>query len=71
VKAGAPQAIRMLHEGRAEDRDDDWSNHATATAVAAQLGIDEFEAEVLPEHKAGKVAALQAQGRRVQWPAMA
>lgn len=36
-----------------------------AQAVAAELGIDRFFAEVLPEHKVQKIAELQAQGKRV------
>ena len=40
-------------------------NAVTAAAVAKKLGIDEFEAEVLPEDKYKKVKALQAQGRIV------
>lgn len=38
---------------------------ATAQAVANQLGIDEIEAEVLPERKSEVVRQLQAQGRKV------
>lgn len=38
---------------------------ATAQAVARQLGIDEIEAEVLPERKSEVVRQLQAQGRKV------
>ncbi|MEW6501748.1 MAG: heavy metal translocating P-type ATPase [Thermodesulfobacteriota bacterium] len=37
----------------------------TARAIAGQAGIREVIAQVLPEHKAEKVAALQAQGLRV------
>ena len=37
----------------------------TADAVARQVGITEVIAEVLPQHKADKVASLQAQGKRV------
>jgi Cu+-exporting ATPase len=37
----------------------------TADAVARQLGVDEFLAEVLPEHKADHVKRLQAEGRKV------
>ena len=40
-------------------------SRATAEAVARQLGIDEVEAEVLPEQKAAVVTRLQAEGRRV------
>jgi Cu+-exporting ATPase len=37
----------------------------TAQAVGAELGIDEVVGGVLPEHKAERVKALQAQGRFV------
>ncbi|MBE9398757.1 copper-translocating P-type ATPase [Pontibacterium sp. N1Y112] len=40
-------------------------NHNTAKAVAAQVGVDEFFAEVLPQDKASKVKALQQQGEIV------
>lgn len=40
-------------------------NRATAQAVAAKVGITEFFAEVLPEHKAEKIAELQQQGEVV------
>ena len=40
-------------------------NRTTAEAVAAKLGIDEVEAEVLPEDKADAVARLRRQGRVV------
>ncbi len=40
-------------------------NHATAEAVAREVGIDEVIAEVLPEDKADKVAELQLGGARV------
>ena len=39
--------------------------HAVAAQVAADLGFDDFEAEVLPERKAELVAEEQAAGRRV------
>jgi Cu+-exporting ATPase len=38
---------------------------ATAQAVAAKLGLDEFHAEVLPDQKADLVKRLQRQGRIV------
>ena len=40
-------------------------SRTTAEAVAKKLGIDEVEAEVLPERKAEVIRALKAQGRRV------
>jgi P-type Cu2+ transporter len=39
--------------------------HQVADAVAADLGLDEVFAEVLPEEKAAKVAELQARGLSV------
>ncbi|MGH3831712.1 MAG: heavy metal translocating P-type ATPase [Pseudonocardiaceae bacterium] len=40
-------------------------NEATARAVAAQVGIEEVIAEVLPADKAAVIESLQAQGRSV------
>jgi Cu+-exporting ATPase len=40
-------------------------NRTTALAVAAKLGIDEVEAEVLPEDKVKVVRRLRAEGRSV------
>ncbi|MHA6623134.1 heavy metal translocating P-type ATPase [Pseudonocardia sp. DLS-67] len=40
-------------------------NATTAAAVAAEVGIDDVRAEVLPEDKAEVVRALQADGRKV------
>ncbi|HYD50661.1 MAG TPA: HAD-IC family P-type ATPase, partial [Terriglobales bacterium] len=40
-------------------------SQSAAHAVAAQLGIEEVFAEVLPDRKAERVKALQAQGRVV------
>jgi Cu+-exporting ATPase len=65
VKASTPEAVRMLHQEGLRLVMMTGDNRATAAAVAGQLGIDEFEAEVLPEQKAAKIAALQAHGRCV------
>src|SRR5690606_31116975 len=40
-------------------------SRATAEAVAAQLGIDRVEAEVLPEQKVDAVRRLKSEGRTV------
>ena len=40
-------------------------NVATAKAVAGKLGIDEIEADVLPEHKNAVIQRLRDEGRRV------
>ena len=40
-------------------------NRTTAEAVARKLGIDEVDAEVLPDHKGEVVKRLQQQGRTV------
>ena len=40
-------------------------NAATAKAIAAQAGIKEYRAEMLPQHKAEVIRQLQAEGRHV------
>lgn len=40
-------------------------SEAVAKAVATELGIDTYFAQVLPEHKDSKVAELQRQGKKV------
>jgi Cu+-exporting ATPase len=65
IKPSTPEAIRMLHESGVRIvmlTGDSWS---TAQAVAGKLGIDEVEAEVLPERKGEAVKQLQAKGRVV------
>jgi Cu+-exporting ATPase len=40
-------------------------NHTTAQAVARRLGIEQVEAEVLPDQKSAVVARLRSEGRVV------
>ncbi|MDE2118834.1 MAG: copper-translocating P-type ATPase, partial [Betaproteobacteria bacterium] len=65
VKASTPDAIRALHDEGVRVIMLTGDNRTTAQAVARKLGIDQVEAEVLPEQKAAIVKQLQAQGRFV------
>jgi len=65
VKETTPQAIEALHEEGIRIAMLTGDSETTARAVARRLGIDEVIAEVLPEQKAEKVKALQAEGRFV------
>lgn len=65
VKASTPEAVRELHAEGIKVIMITGDNKATAMAVAAKLGIDRVEAEVLPEQKAEAVKRLQAEGRVV------
>ncbi|MEO6623996.1 MAG: copper-translocating P-type ATPase, partial [Burkholderiaceae bacterium] len=65
IKASTAEAIAELRKVGIRVVVLTGDNAVTAAAVAKQLGIDEFEAEVLPEDKYQKVKALQAQGRVV------
>jgi P-type Cu+ transporter len=55
----------MLHEDGIRIVMLTGDSRTTAEAVARQLGIDEVEAEVLPERKVEVVKRLQAEGRTV------
>jgi Cu+-exporting ATPase len=65
IKASTPDAIRQLHEAGIRIVMLTGDSRATAEAVAAQLGIDAVEAEVLPEQKGATIKRLQAEGHRV------
>ena len=65
IKDSTPEAIRELHAAGLAVVMLTGDSTTTAAAVAGQLGIDRFEAEVLPERKAEIVAQLQAEGHRV------
>jgi Cu+-exporting ATPase len=65
VKQSTPEAIRMLHEDKIRIVMLTGDNRTTADAVAKTLGIDEVQAEVLPEQKGEVVKTLQSQHRIV------
>lgn len=65
VKQSTPQVIRDLKAEGLRVVMLTGDSRATAAAVAGQLGIDEFEAEVLPDKKSEAVKKLQSQGRVV------
>ncbi|HVR26687.1 MAG TPA: heavy metal translocating P-type ATPase, partial [Candidatus Polarisedimenticolia bacterium] len=65
VKISTPDAIRQLKALGIHIVMLTGDTRATAAAIAKQLGIDEFEAEVLPETKLEIVRKLQGQGRAV------
>jgi Cu2+-exporting ATPase len=61
-KPEAAEAIRQLTNMGISVHMLTGDNHATAQAIAQELGIQHFKAEVLPHQKADYIAALQAQG---------
>jgi P-type Cu+ transporter len=65
VKPEAAQAIRDLRAQGLRVVMLTGDNQTTAAAVARQIGITDFEAGVLPDHKAEAVKKLQQQGRVV------
>jgi Cu+-exporting ATPase len=65
IKASTFEAIQMLHEEGIRVVMLTGDNRTTAEAVARELGIDEVEAEVLPERKAEVVKRLQSEGHVV------
>jgi Cu2+-exporting ATPase len=65
IRPDSKPAIDKLHELGVEVAMLTGDSQAVAEAVAGELGIDTYFAEVLPEHKDRKIASLQEQGRRV------
>jgi Cu+-exporting ATPase len=64
-KATTPGAIRLLMKSGIQIVMLTGDNKIVAAQIAKQLGIDEFEAEVLPERKLEIIKKLQGQGRVV------
>lgn len=65
VRETTPAALDALRRDGVEVVMLTGDDERTARAVAAQLGIDRVEAQVLPEDKADVVARLRAEGRVV------
>jgi len=65
IKRSTPEAIQLLHEEGVKIVMLTGDNRTTAKAVAQKLGIDEIQAEVLPEQKGEVVKRFQAAGRMV------
>jgi len=65
IKSGAAETIHALHEEGLRVVMLTGDNRSTAEAVAREVGIEEFRAEVTPSDKADFVAELQARGRLV------
>jgi Cu2+-exporting ATPase len=65
VRTESHEAVRRLHNMGIQVAMLTGDSEAVARAVAEELGIDTYFAEVLPEHKDQKVADLQQQGKAV------
>ena len=65
VKPSAARAVQRLQDLGVRTVMLTGDNKATAQAIAAQVGIEEARAEVLPAQKAEAIAALQAEGGTV------
>ena len=65
IKQTTPEAVRALKAEGVRLVMLTGDNRTTALAVARRLGIDEVEAEVLPQDKAAVVEKLRAEGRSV------
>ena len=65
IKESSAQAVRDLKADGIYIVMMTGDNRTTALAVAARLGIDNVEAEVLPEDKASVVQKFRAEGRSV------
>jgi Cu+-exporting ATPase len=65
VKATSREAVRQLRKNGVHIVMLTGDNRVTAKRVAQDLGIDDFEAEILPDRKAGVIKRLQSEGRIV------
>ena len=65
IKPTSHEAIEALHRDGIKVVMLTGDNRTTAEAVAKSVGIDQIEADVLPDQKAAVVKRLQASGERV------
>jgi Cu+-exporting ATPase len=65
IKPTTPEAIQMLRKEGLRVLMLTGDNRSTAETVARKLGLEEYEAEVLPEKKSDVVKRLQSQGHIV------
>ncbi|MEA3274091.1 MAG: heavy metal translocating P-type ATPase [Pseudomonadota bacterium] len=65
IKDSTPEALEVLHREGVQVVMLTGDNRTTAEAVARRLGIDQVQAEVLPEQKSEVVKRLQSEGRVV------
>ncbi|MEK9138531.1 MAG: copper-translocating P-type ATPase, partial [Bacteroidota bacterium] len=65
LKPTSAQAIRKMHEMGFEVIMLTGDNEQTANAIARQAGVDRVVAGVLPHEKAGRVQAIQSEGKTV------
>jgi Cu+-exporting ATPase len=65
IKANTPEAIKLLRDAGVRVAMLTGDNHVTAESVARELGIDDVEAEVLPDQKSAAVKRLQAEGHKI------
>jgi Cu2+-exporting ATPase len=65
IRPESYEAVRRLHEQGIEVAMLTGDTRPVAAAVAAELGIDAYYAEVLPEQKVEKIRELRGRGKRV------
>ena len=65
IKTSTPEAVELLHRERVRITMLTGDSRTTALAVARKLGIDDVEAEVLPDQKVDAIRRLQAGGKIV------
>ncbi len=65
IREESRQAVAMLKEQNLQVAMITGDNQVTARYVAAELGLDTYFADVLPDRKSQKIRELQEQGRRV------